>query len=436
MRSTRFAALGEQLLDAGIAPGHARRAVVELTDHFDDLVAELESQGLVRDDAEAQATARLNPEALVAAAIARLDLHSWARRWPLVGCIVFPLGLYGAYVVGSIALMVGGVTIFNHNVGVTLASSPQLQRFAAMYMSGIAWAAPVLAAGTYCSIAQARRAPLGWILIGAVLVSLVGATLNAGLVLPPTGRPGLQAGVGFSTDALAQPLLRAALTLAIVLPIYFWRRAIVLGRARNLSWSRPLAIVAVIALHAAMLVLISARAPRTDPNTNDLAMTVVAIPPVTQAPLVVSERVTRAIVPSREISSPPTMPAESAATITEGAPIDFAQEAALAAQRGADAIELERRRARGFAQREQNREPEIVRTAQPEFGWSKTAQRVEVLPEGGVLIRLSERCVVAVTLVVLPACAVGEIPVNGKLFEHMYDPPTLGDWSDDSALPR
>lgn len=37
---------------------------------------------------------------------------------------------------------------------------------------------------------------------------------------------------------------------------------------------------------------------------------------------------------------------------------------------------------------------------------------------------------------VLPACGIGEIPINGDLFKHMYDPPVLGDWDDDSALKR
>jgi hypothetical protein len=414
--------VGERLLDAGVAPKHARRAVLELTDHFDDLVAELESQGRSRADAETEATVRLNPEALLAAAIARPELYSWVRRWPLLGCTVFPLGMYMAYVVGSIALIVGGVTIIDHNLGVTLAGSPELQRFAATSLTGVAWAMPIFAAGTFCSIAHARRMPSGWTLIGAVLVSLVGATLNAGLLLPPNDRPGLQAGLGFNTDALAQPLLRAALTLAIVLPIYFWRRAVVL--ARNSRWSRLIALVAVAALHAAMLGSISARAPRIGANTNDPAMTLVQLPPVTQPPAVVSERATRPAMPSSEIwTPPPTLSTESTPAGMEGVPIDFAHEAKLAARRAADAIELEH-------------EPETVRKPPPEFGWSKTAQRVEALPEGGVLIRLSERCVVVVSLVVLPACAVGEIPANGKLFEHMDDAPTLGDWKDDSALPR
>jgi hypothetical protein len=178
-----------------------------------------------------------------------------------------------------------------------------------------------------------------------VLVSLVGATLNGGLVLPPNDRPGLQAGIGLSTDVLAQPPLRAALTLAIVLPIYFWRRAIILGRARKPSPQQLVAVAAVVMLHVAMFVLISAPAPRIGSNTNDTAMTLVVVPPVTQPPVVVSGRATPPTMRSREIVIlPPTMPAEGAAPAREPAPIHFAREAALAAQHGAAAIELERRR--------------------------------------------------------------------------------------------
>jgi hypothetical protein len=49
---------------------------------------------------------------------------------------------------------------------------------------------------------------------------------------------------------------------------------------------------------------------------------------------------------------------------------------------------------------------------------------------------VSERCVIVVSVMLFPACGIGEIPVDGGLFEHMNDPPALGDWKDDSALPR
>jgi hypothetical protein len=433
MRSARFASVGEQLLSAGVAPRHARRAVFELTGHFDDLVAELQDKGVARDEAEAEAAARLNPDALVAAAIARPELHSWVRRWPLASCTVFPLATYMAFVVGSIALIVGGVTVFDQSLGVKLASSRELQQFAAFCLNGVRWAVPVFAAGTFCSVMLARRTPIAWTLIGATLVSMLGATLNAGLLFPLNDRPGLQAGFGFSTEAMVLPMLRAGLTLAIVLPIYFWRRAVSLGRARDLSASQFIAIVAVVLLHVAIFVLLmSARVPRLDSHTDDTSMTLIVIPPVAASRVVVPERVTPVPARSREnVASPPAIPAETTTPIKERAPIDWAREAALAARHQVDAVEFERRRARGFTPEAQGREPETLVPPAPEFGWSRTAQRVEALPEGGILIHVSERCVIVVSVMLIPACGIGEIPVNGDLFEHMNDPPAPGDWKDD-----
>src|SRR5262245_840276 len=208
MRDARFATLEETLLRAGVAPRHARRAVFEMTGHFDDLVAELCDGGMSHAAAEVEALTRLNPTAMVAAASARPELHSWVRRWPLASCTVFPLGMYMAFVVGSIALLIGGVSVMDSNLGVVLSSSRELQRFASFFLACVVWGIPVLAAGTFCSIALARRTPVPWSVIGVVLVSLAGATLNADLLLPPNDRPGFQAGFGFGTDALAQPLLR------------------------------------------------------------------------------------------------------------------------------------------------------------------------------------------------------------------------------------
>lgn len=437
MRSARFASVGEQLLRAGVAPRHARRAVFELTGHFDDLVDEFQNKGIARGEAEAEAVARLNPDALVAAAIARPELHSWVRRWPLASCTVFPLAMYMAFVVGSIALLVCAVTVSDQNLGVKLASSHELQQFAAFCLSGVAWAIPVFAAGTFCSLMLARRTPVAWTLIGATLVSVLGATLNAGLLFPLNDRPGLQAGFGFSTEAMSLPALRAGLTLAIVLPIYFWRRAVSLGRARDLSASQFIAIGAVVLLHAAIFaLLISARARRLDSHTDNTSMTLIVIPPVATPRVVVHEHVTPVPRSRENVILPPAIPTETMPPIEERPRIDWTREAALAARHQVDAIELERRRARGFTPEAQSREPEILAPPTPEFGWSHNAQRVEALPEGGILIHVSERCVLVVSVMVLPACGIGEIPVNGDLFEHMNDPPVLGDWDDNSALKR
>jgi hypothetical protein len=67
----------------------------------------------------------------------------------------------------------------------------------------------------------------------------------------------------------------------------------------------------------------------------------------------------------------------------------------------------------------------------PEFRWSKSSGDRVKLEEGGVVVRLSERCVLVISVMLMPACAIGKIPVHGDLFEHMRDPPTLGDWKDE-----
>lgn len=76
------------------------------------------------------------------------------------------------------------------------------------------------------------------------------------------------------------PKLRAGLTLAIVLPIYFWRRAVSLGRVRDLSASQFMAIGAVLLFHVPIFVLLmSVRVPRLNSHTDDTSMQLIVIPP-------------------------------------------------------------------------------------------------------------------------------------------------------------
>jgi hypothetical protein len=68
----------------------------------------------------------------------------------------------------------------------------------------------------------------------------------------------------------------------------------------------------------------------------------------------------------------------------------------------------------------------------PEFGWDRSrAHRVEPLEGGGVLVRISDRCAIVITLIAMPVCQIGTKPARGDLFEHMGDAPTLGDWKDE-----
>jgi hypothetical protein len=58
----------------------------------------------------------------------------------------------------------------------------------------------------------------------------------------------------------------------------------------------------------------------------------------------------------------------------------------------------------------------------PQFAWNYAAtHRIEALPEGGMLIHLSDSCVLLLFPLPLVGCGIGKQPANGSLFEHMYE---------------
>jgi hypothetical protein len=66
--------------------------------------------------------------------------------------------------------------------------------------------------------------------------------------------------------------------------------------------------------------------------------------------------------------------------------------------------------------------------SKPEFGWSHAAtHRVEEIPTGGLLININDRCFIAWVIFPFPLCKVGKMPARGDLFQHMKDPPALGE---------
>ena len=62
------------------------------------------------------------------------------------------------------------------------------------------------------------------------------------------------------------------------------------------------------------------------------------------------------------------------------------------------------------------------------FGWDRAhTQRVEALAEGGIRIRLSDRCGLVLAPWPVGGCALGRIDARGDLFDGMTAPARLGD---------
>jgi len=206
----------------GVAPRHVQRILFELHTHLQDLREELGGRGLSPEEIEAEATGRLRAEAVVEAARERPELRSWMRRWPLAAFTILPLFVYAALFAGGLVLVALSLGI-TKRFGLPIESSPVLQDAVSSIMEGFELLLPASVAITWCIVASSRRAPLIWTLAGVALISLLGATTNAQLQLPPVvSRPALGAGLGFSTESFGAPLLRAASTFLIVLLPYLW----------------------------------------------------------------------------------------------------------------------------------------------------------------------------------------------------------------------
>jgi hypothetical protein len=73
-------------------------------------------------------------------------------------------------------------------------------------------------------------------------------------------------------------------------------------------------------------------------------------------------------------------------------------------------------------------------TVVPAFHWSyASTHRVEALPGGGMIINLTDRCALVISIMLIPVCKMGEIKARGNLLEHMDDPKPLG--ATDNDLP-
>jgi len=198
----------------------------ELADHFDDLCEEMEARGLSRQEADAEASARLGTSALVEGVLARPELRSWVRRWPWVAFTILPVAMYAGLFVATMITLIASVEFTKNALGIDLASSTELWTFAHAFLGSVIWVLPIIAAAACCAVALSRRAPAVWAVVGVALISSIGALTNAQLELSPVvPRVSFSAGIGFSTESLLLPLSRAGCTLTIALLAYFWFRS-------------------------------------------------------------------------------------------------------------------------------------------------------------------------------------------------------------------
>jgi hypothetical protein len=191
-----------------------------------------------------------------------------------------------------------------------------------------------------------------------------------------------------------------------------------------------IALVVVLHLAAVWLLLWTTLRFRTSAANASLELLVLATPsaaPPERTPSPRDEAV------RAERARPQPAPTEPSAANPEAAqennaihpPIDWDGELDRAARDAASLVNSPQPREFDFPR------PAPPAPKAPEFAWSRThTHRVDVLPDGGMLVNISSHCAIIINPFPFPICGLGKTPANGDLFEHMRDPAQAGDWND------
>ena len=192
---------------------------------------------------------------------------------------------------------------------------------------------------------------------------------------------------------------------------------------------RPTVLLLVIAVHAALLLVLSRGVTRVDMHSEE-PLTFLALPD--HAPVPAPASSVAALPRKKPVASRDTQlviippPAQPSAADNPPAPIDWSSEAALAIQHQAELASATPPRAldKHGPGADLNGGLGPDRKQKSEFGWDRThTRRIEPIEGGGILIRLSDHCVLVLFPLPFAGCGIGKIPVRGDLFDHMNDTP-------------
>jgi hypothetical protein len=188
---------------------------------------------------------------------------------------------------------------------------------------------------------------------------------------------------------------------------------------------RVAAFAAALAVHAAMLAALLASRVRLTELAEPSSTAITWFPEPEEVSLPASRS------PGSSSAREPDRPAVRESATSAPITIDWGREATRSAARQIAAADEADRRAGALASRARDGAIELDTSPrpEPEFGWARTAKGIERTEDGGTVLWVSERCMIVLSAL-MPICRLGKLKVNGELFEHMRDPPEMGDWKD------
>ena len=180
-----YQSLAARLLRGGIAPRRVRRIVGELREHFQDLRSDGMAEGMNDVEAASWASSRLGTEQQVAnEMLARLELRSWAARWPWAFYALLPPCLMAALVV-LVVLALGLVFdlyILSYGEAIEAGAPHTPHTWFVGTIDGILatvkYAAPVVLCATFCWMAVLRLSKSPWLIPGIVAAAFLGGSFD------------------------------------------------------------------------------------------------------------------------------------------------------------------------------------------------------------------------------------------------------------------
>jgi hypothetical protein len=225
MSEKRFRNLQVAMLRRGVALRHARRAVLELQCHHDELIEQALARGSPPEQARRCADAALGSDALIVERYAQQrELQSRIYRWR-AGFLLAPVFGFAIVFAAVFSIMVGLLHLGEPELH-QLRISPAMSHDLGIWLQVVLlWMTPVALAMAFGALAGRQHIAFRWLCAGVLVLALVAAQTNVRFVLTGGSPAGLVgAGIGFSTGDLPHELARMLLFAVLALVPAAWLR--------------------------------------------------------------------------------------------------------------------------------------------------------------------------------------------------------------------
>jgi len=231
MTEYRFRRLEIEMLRRGVAPRHARRAVIEWQCHHLDLIDQALVHGATPEQAEASADEALGSDAVLLERYAQQkELRRRAQDWG-AGYVLAPLLGFAAVFLGVMVALIAFLTDLTpelHHIRIPVVLSHDM---GVAVRAFFLWIVPVAVAMAFGALAGRHHIAFRWLSVGVVILAIVAAQMNVEFVLTGGSPAGLlDAGIGFSTGNVPHELLHALVMAALALIPAAWLRHWVMSR--------------------------------------------------------------------------------------------------------------------------------------------------------------------------------------------------------------